>query len=235
MAIYRDQLEEVDRDVVRGVIAESEAGAARTEIARRLIRAGETPPASAAGPGRLPTIAAALIVAMPVAALGLYLLLGSPHDPDQPLSARQEAVALQDVTKLVAAVEAHLAAAPDDGKGWEVIAPVYARLGRYADAVRAYSVAISILGSTPEREAGLGEARTAMIEGMVASLAARLKSEPGDADGWARLVRSYMVLDRAADAEAAVAQARGALAGDAAKLAEIDAAVRELGLSEARQ
>ena len=40
MAIYRDQLEEVSRDVVRGVVADSEAEAARTEIARRLIREG---------------------------------------------------------------------------------------------------------------------------------------------------------------------------------------------------
>ena len=48
MAIYRDQLDEVDRDVSRGVIADSEAAGARTEIARRLIREGETVETSAA-------------------------------------------------------------------------------------------------------------------------------------------------------------------------------------------
>ena len=38
--------------------------------------------------------------------------------------------------------------------------------------------------------------RNAMIEGMVASLAARLKEDPNDADGWIRLIRSRMVLGR---------------------------------------
>ena len=157
MAIYRDQLDEVGRDLARGVIADSEAEAARTEIARRLIREGAAtrprPPAA-----RWRIAATAAVIAMPVAALGLYLLLGSPQNPDQPLSARPDAIALRDVTKLVAAVEAHLAAAPDDGKGWEVIAPVYSRLGRDADAVHAWSKAVALLGSTAEREANLGEA-----------------------------------------------------------------------------
>ena len=38
---------------------------------------------------------------------------------------------------LVAQVEAHLAKNPEDGRGWEVIAPVYLRLGRFEDAVKA--------------------------------------------------------------------------------------------------
>src|SRR6185295_11489694 len=49
MAIYRDQLDEVDRDLARGVIADAEAAGARTEIARRLIRESEAqtlPPAT---------------------------------------------------------------------------------------------------------------------------------------------------------------------------------------------
>ncbi len=57
------------------------------------------------------------------------------------------------------------------------------------------------------RAAGLpvpqDRARQTMIEGMVAQLAARLAKEPNDAEGWARLGRSYMVLGRgeaAADA-----------------------------------
>ncbi|MEO8669591.1 MAG: c-type cytochrome biogenesis protein CcmI, partial [Bauldia sp.] len=88
--IYRDQLGELDRDVERGLVGQSEAGAARTEIARRLLRADEaaaTPVAPVAGwPYRLAMFAA--IVAVPVAAIGLYLFLGSPEIPDMPLAAR---------------------------------------------------------------------------------------------------------------------------------------------------
>jgi len=47
--------------------------------------------------------------------------------------------------------------------------------------------------------------RQAMINGMVERLAQRLEQNPNDADGWARLARSYMVLnepDKAVDAYA---------------------------------
>ena len=48
--------------------------------------------------------------------------------------------------------------APEDGRGWEVIAPVYLRLERPADAVRAYRNAVRLLGSTATRQNGLGQA-----------------------------------------------------------------------------
>ncbi len=81
VAIYRDQLDEVSRDVARGVVAEGDAEGARTEIARRLIRAGDAPAERSAMSDRWRTVATAVILAMPVAALGLYLFLGSPLDP----------------------------------------------------------------------------------------------------------------------------------------------------------
>ena len=329
--IYRDQLAEIDRDLAAGTIAGREAEAARTEIARRLIHAGGEADASAAGEGgRAPRIAAVVAIAMPVAAFGLYLILGSPEYPDQPLVARAIPAENADVATLLAAVEARLAAAPDDGAGWDVIAPVYLRLGRSADAVTAYSNAIRLLGASAVRETGLGEAitalaggrvtpeartaferaqaiapddprlafylalalqqegrteearaawqamlagapadapwlsvvreqlaaldmpdmpgpsqedveaaaslppedRAAMIEGMVASLAARLEADGSDPAGWARLVRSYMVLGRPDDARAALADARVALAGDGEGLAAVEAAARETGLVE---
>jgi cytochrome c-type biogenesis protein CcmH len=49
--------------------------------------------------------------------------------------------------------------------------------------------------------------RTAMIEGMVASLAARLEDEPNDTEGWIRLARSYDVLKRPKDTRDALARA----------------------------
>jgi cytochrome c-type biogenesis protein CcmH len=79
------------------------------------------------------------------------------------------------------------------------------------------------------------EQRIAMIQGMVETLATRLKADPGDADGWARLMRSYMVLNRPADARTALADARAAFAADATKTATIEVAARELGLTENSQ
>ena len=56
--------------------------------------------------------------------------------------------------------------------------------------------------------------RRAMIEGMVASLSARLENEPGDAEGWRMLARSQMVLDRPHDSAASYARLLATVEGD---------------------
>ena len=65
--------------------------------------------------------------------------------------------------------------------------------------------------------------RAAMIDGMVSGLAARLEADPSDVAGWVRLIRSYGVLGRDADALEAIVKAREVFADDAAALAQIDA------------
>jgi cytochrome c-type biogenesis protein CcmH len=74
------------------------------------------------------------------------------------------------------------------------------------------------------------EDRQRMIEGMVAGLASRLKTNGKDFAGWLRLVNAYVVLGRKDRASAAVADARIALADDAAALQKLDAQARKLGL-----
>ena len=58
------------------------------------------------------------------------------------------------------------------------------------------------------------EDRQAMIEGMVAGLAARLAEDPSDAAGWRRLARAHDVLGRPRDAQAALIAAADAAPGD---------------------
>jgi cytochrome c-type biogenesis protein CcmH len=67
----------------------------------------------------------------------------------------------------VSQIESHLARNPNDGAGWEVIAPVYLRLGRFADAVMARKKAIALNGGSPARESDLGEALVAASNGIV--------------------------------------------------------------------
>lgn len=332
-SIYRDQLDELTRDRERGLIGETEAEAARIELSRRLLKAD----GAAAGPeadgrraGRIGFIAAAILV--PAIALGVYLKIGAPQLPDQPLAARQTATTADaEIATLIGRVEQHLKESPEDGTGWEILAPVYARLGRDEDAVRAWGNAIRLLGSTADREARMGEAMTArdggvvtadakaafaralaldptndrarfysavavtqsgdkpaaitawqaliagapqdapwlpvakselanlenpqsgptasdmqaaaqktpqeqqaMIEGMVASLAARLDAAPEDAEGWARLFRAYMVLGRPDEASAALVKARTALAAKPELLAAVEKAASENGVGAAK-
>src|SRR5271170_1362776 len=87
-AVYRDQLEELERDRARDLIGQAEAETARLEIERRMLVADR---ADATGPreGRaLPLGAALLAVAIAGGAGALYLALGSPGLPDQPHDAR---------------------------------------------------------------------------------------------------------------------------------------------------
>jgi cytochrome c-type biogenesis protein CcmH len=170
LAVYRDQLDEIDRDRAAGMIGVQEAAAARVEVSRRLIAAADAEPVAPAGDHtwRRRTTALGALVLLPLLALGLYLSLGSPDLPGQPQASRRAAPAGQDsIAELVARVEAHLESNPDDGKGWELLAPVYARAERYADALKARRNALRLLGANAEREAGLGEALTGAAGGVV--------------------------------------------------------------------
>jgi cytochrome c-type biogenesis protein CcmH len=172
VAVYRDQLEEIERDRAAGLIADNEAAGAKVEVSRRLLAAADAPAApagnAAATTRRRRAVAVAALVALPLGAVGLYLALGSPLLPDQPLAARlAEARANQSMESLIAQVEAHLAQRPDDGRGWEVIAPIYLRLGRFDDAVKARRNALHLNGDSAERQAALGEALVFGANGVV--------------------------------------------------------------------
>jgi cytochrome c-type biogenesis protein CcmH len=138
LAVYRDQLEEVRRDQAAGRIGDSEAEAAQVEVSRRLLAAADAEAAQVAAtptPGsRRRAVALAALLVVSFGSAGTYLSLGSPTLPGQPLASRDQS---QSIDAMIAQVEGHLARNPKDGRGWEVIAPVYLRLGRVEDAIKA--------------------------------------------------------------------------------------------------
>lgn len=310
--VYRDQLAELDRDAARGLIGPAEVAEARAEIARRLLRSDGAGDAgrSSSRSGRL--VAFAAVAAVPLVAVGVYAATGSPGVEGQPLQARlSKNPAESTIEELIGRAEAHLSANPGDARGWDVLAPIYLRSGRFQDSVTAYRNAIRLDGSSAVREAGLGEAiaaaaggvitsdaqaafgralaldpseprsrffmalgmaqdgrsseaaeawtalaaslpaesqwrqaaerasaqalaaaagpkgptdddveaaagmetgdRTAMIRSMVASLDRRLRETPGDAEGWKRLTRSYLVLGETENARDALRRGQDAL------------------------
>jgi cytochrome c-type biogenesis protein CcmH len=166
-AVYRDQLRELDRDLAGGLISSCEAEYARAEIGRRLIAVSNAEPA----PGRMATrhhrfTEAFVVLILPVLGLCLYLTMGRPDLPSQPLEARLENPG-NDMAILVAKAERHLAQQPDDGKGWDVLAPIYFNTMRVADAETAYRNAIRLLGPSPARLDGLAESLMAVSNGVV--------------------------------------------------------------------
>jgi cytochrome c-type biogenesis protein CcmH len=170
-AVYRDQLAEIDRDAAIGLIEPAEADAARVEISRRLLAAVDNRREPAAASSSLTwrrSLAVIALVGLPLLALGIYLPLGSPQLGDFPLARRAHTPVLaQPLDGLVAQVEAHLAKDPTDGRGWSVLAPVLARLGRYDEAAKAYRNSITYNGDSADRRADLGEALAGTAGGVV--------------------------------------------------------------------
>jgi cytochrome c-type biogenesis protein CcmH len=168
LAVYRDQLEEIERDRADGRIGHDEFEAARVEVSRRLLGAAATTATEAAPrSGRRIAALASAVVAVPLLAGSLYHLLGSPELPGEPIASRGTGDEAHSVAALIAQIEAHLEAEPKDGRGWEVIAPVYMRLERYDDAVKARRNAIDLLGATAQRDVDLGEALAMAAGGVV--------------------------------------------------------------------
>ncbi len=180
LAVYRDQLSEVEADRARGLLSDAEAEAARVEISRRLLARAQSGEEAAEGRSRARGLTAARMafvaatILVPAISLALYLAYGSPGLPGRPHAERVAASADKaTIETLVARVEERLRAQPEDGQGWDVIAPVYFRQGRFDDAAQAYQNAIRLLGESPSRLAGLGEAQVFSKNGIVTENARR--------------------------------------------------------------
>jgi cytochrome c-type biogenesis protein CcmH len=172
VAVYRDQIDEIERDRASGLIGEAEAEGARVEVSRRLLAAADAAqavaPAQRGETMRRRVAAVAVLVALPAVAGAFYLTLGSPQLPGQPIANRAATpVQNRSLDTLVAQVEAHLEKNPEDGRGWEVVGPVYMRFGRFDDAVKARRNALRLNGPSADREGDLGESLMGAANGVV--------------------------------------------------------------------
>jgi len=146
IAIYRDQLDELERDRAGGALAEADYATAREEIQRRLLEDGSAsevePTAVASGRGTLVVIA----LAVPLLAGGLYAWLGNPAALNPPKAEHKVSAAEIDtmVAKLVARLEKE-----DNPQGWVMLARSYKMLGRFDEAAKAYGRAGSFIDNEP--------------------------------------------------------------------------------------
>lgn len=215
LEVYRDQMREIDADAGRGMIDPQSAQQARLEIARRLLRAEKL---AADSDAQLMSksswqriVALAAVLSVPLISWGVYSVYGSPDLPSLPLSARLTANPERNsVEELIARAERHLAEQPQDGRGWDVLAPIYLRLGRSNDSVNAYRTAIRLQGENYLRVIGLGEALSMAAGGTITSEAQKLFEkaatlEPNDVRPQYFLARG-MIQDGHKDEAAAMLQ-----------------------------
>lgn len=116
-----------------------------------------------------------------------------------------------------------LKSAPDNAPWRPLVLQALAQLGGGAAPDLSKEMAAAADGMTSAQ-------RNEMIGGMVERLAARLKQNGDDVDGWLRLVRAYMVLGQMDNARRAVTDARQAAAGSPERLRALNDGLKELGL-----
>ena len=221
-AVYRDQLDELQRDAEREALPATEVAGARLEIERRLLgaaREGASPAADAVR--RAPVAGAFALTALLALGAGvIYIALGAPAMPDHPfkrdLAAGADAAAVApgadglhaQMDRMVAALQKKLAANPNDADGWGLLARSLMRLDRAAEAVPAYQRAIAA-SPTPnaQLDAEYAEARVIAAGGQVDDGALALFNRLHAADPANPQARYYIALAKAQKGDTAGALA----------------------------
>lgn len=146
--LYREQLADLDRDLQSGTLAADQYEQARQDLQRRLAEELE----HAAGPvvshGHA-GVAGVVIVAIPVLAVALYVVLGNPQALDPAAvtaaSGASHAVTAEQIEGMVAKLAKRLKAEPEDATGWGMLGRSYAALNRFPEASAAFAQAVKLL------------------------------------------------------------------------------------------
>jgi cytochrome c-type biogenesis protein CcmH len=183
-AVLRDSLAELERDHGAGTIGGSDYEQAKLELKRRLLEdtaVAERAPSPAAL--RRPLAAVATAIALPVTAVGLYLVLGAPValDPEQ----TQPQLGRVDIEAMVEKLAQRLQNRPDDAEGWAMLGRSYRVLGRNVEAAQAYAKAEKVVAADPrllvDYAESLALAHGGSLQGKPAELVARaLELDPGN-------------------------------------------------------
>ena len=159
LAIFRDQLAELEREQKEGTLADGDFEQARRELQRRLLEevapdAGDTPKV-ARGPSR--KMAIVLLLLLPVLAVSGYAVLGNPKALDPAQTAAPPRMTAEQISGMVSKLAERMKANPDDMQGWLMLARSYKTMGRYEEAAEAYGKAEKVITDDPELLASYAE------------------------------------------------------------------------------
>ena len=159
LAIFRDQLTELERERREGALADGDFEQARRELQRRLLEevepAADAPPPDAHRPSRKTAIA--ILVLLPIVAVVAYGMLGKPQALDPRQTAAQPKMTPEQIDAMVAKLAERMQANPDDLQGWLMLARSYKTLNRYEEAAAAYGKAEKVINDDPELLASYAE------------------------------------------------------------------------------
>lgn len=165
IAVYRDQMKEMEADRTNGLLSDAQYQSAKRELEARLADDALTPD-SAPEPSRVGSRALGytLGAVLPVAAFAIYFWLGSPASlvADAQTGGAQSAMAgaagERDFMNLIRKVEEKAQANPDDGEAWAMLAKSYAATEQWPKALQAYEKAVGLLPGEASLLSGYAEA-----------------------------------------------------------------------------
>lgn len=146
LAIFRDQLDELERERAEDSLSAPDFEQAKRELQRRLLE--EVRPETddkSAGTGTSRKTAIALILIVPLAATAFYLRLGNPNGLDPLQTQPPSRASQQQIDEMLGKLVGKLKQNPDDSKGWIMLARSYKVLGRFAEAADAYGHALAVV------------------------------------------------------------------------------------------
>ena len=158
--IYYDQLNEIKRDLDRGLLSPLDGEALKAEIEKRLETNEKNITAEATNKQKKPSTRIPIVMAIlmagviPFMSYGLYFYLGSPEKKDLPF-AKRKPVSSVDTTNvkmdvLVKKLRKRLDQDPDQLKGWILLGKSLVNLNRFDDASKAFKRALEIAPNRAE-------------------------------------------------------------------------------------
>ncbi|MCC4241735.1 c-type cytochrome biogenesis protein CcmI [Thalassospira povalilytica] len=255
LAVYRDQLAEIERDIERGVLSTEQANAARIEVQRRIlnadqrIKARESGATSGIGKPSLRIYSALAIVLFLIGGFGLYLDLGSPDMPDRPIASRADEInAIQQaesinsdrlaaLNRAVSDLSQKLIADPENLKGWELLGASLMALGRPVEAQTAFLEAVKLSDRDGDYLAMYAESLIRGDNGQINATARGVLKEAATTQSGDPRIQYYLGLADAQDGNIAaavdrwIALANGAPA-DAAWLPMVVARIKDAALAQ---
>ena len=210
LAVFTDQMKELERDQARGLINAEEFKAARTEIGRRILaaqRAQDDKTAQKATGSRGNMIAAATVLLLiPLIAAPLYVWRGNPTligdrvTAQQPVpTTRPDPAQQAGLTESVKRLQERLEAAPDDFDGWVLLGRSYMVTQQPVLAIEAYAKAVTLRPEDAAVQSYLGEAIVFSADGTVTEKARAAFVKAVEADPTDPAARFYLAM---ADAQA---------------------------------
>ena len=149
LMVLRDQLHELDADRAAGTIDAAAYESARRELERRVAEDVQPGTALAKSVPRKNAVGLLVGVSLPVVAVSLYFLLGSPAglDPAQTAAPKEAAheVTEEQIQAMITGLAQRLKDSPEDVQGWSMLARSYNAVGRFGEAADAYSRLVKLV------------------------------------------------------------------------------------------